>query len=554
MLRDMCALFLERKEFFLKLLWEHLEISMISILIAIVLGGLVGILISEYQQSAKPAMGVINFLYTIPSISMLGFLIPFSGVGNMTAVIALTIYALLPMVRNTHTGITNVDAAILEAAKGMGSTRMQILFKIKLPLAMPVIMSGIRNMVTMTIALAGIASFIGAGGLGVAIYRGITTNNVEMTMVGSLLIALLALLMDFILGFIEKRMKKRTAKAKRTNHILAAIALLACLGIIVGSVFAGREKDTLKIATKPMTEQYILGEMLDIMIEQDTNMKVEVTQGVGGGTSNIQPGMEKGEFDLYPEYTGTGWNMVLKKDGLYNEDLFKDMQKEYKEKLDKYQSKLSILQYEMYKKGIPSVFGFEGWDAGGKGGAIRRLTAALDPLGYSVNPVAAPNVVEKSFNYLWRFWTRFPKQGEIAIFDRTWYGRVMVERIEGFCTKQEWQRAYKEINDMEHDLASAGAIVLKFWMQIDKDEQERRFRARQENPDKQWKITDEDWRNREKWDQYEEAVNEMLIRTSTPDAPWIVVEGNCKYYARIKVLQTVVDAIEARLKEEKKKR
>ncbi len=334
MLRDMCALFLERKEFFLKLLWEHLEISMISILIAIVLGGLVGILISEYQQSAKPAMGVINFLYTIPSISMLGFLIPFSGVGNMTAVIALTIYALLPMVRNTHTGITNVDAAILEAAKGMGSTRMQILFKIKLPLAMPVIMSGIRNMVTMTIALAGIASFIGAGGLGVAIYRGITTNNVEMTMVGSLLIALLALLMDFILGFIEKRMKKRTAKAKRTNHILAAIALLACLGIIVGSVFAGREKDTLKIATKPMTEQYILGEMLDIMIEQDTNMKVEVTQGVGGGTSNIQPGMEKGEFDLYPEYTGTGWNMVLKKDGLYNEDLFKDMQKEYKEKLD----------------------------------------------------------------------------------------------------------------------------------------------------------------------------------------------------------------------------
>ena len=334
MLRDMCALFLERKEFFLKLLWEHLEISMISILIAIVLGGLVGILISEYQQSAKPAMGVINFLYTIPSISMLGFLIPFSGVGNMTAVIALTIYPLLPMVRNPHTGITNVDAAILEAAKGMGSTRMQILFKIKLPLAMPVIMSGIRNMVTMTIALAGIASFIGAGGLGVAIYRGITTNNVEMTMVGSLLIALLALLMDFILGFIEKRMKKRTAKAKRTNHILAAIALLACLGIIVGSVFAGREKDTLKIATKPMTEQYILGEMLDIMIEQDTNMKVEVTQGVGGGTSNIQPGMEKGEFDLYPEYTGTGWNMVLKKDGLYNEDLFKDMQKEYKEKLD----------------------------------------------------------------------------------------------------------------------------------------------------------------------------------------------------------------------------
>lgn len=143
-----------------------------------------------------------------------------------------------------------------------------------------------------------------------------------------------------------------------------------------------------------------------------------------------------------------------------------------------------------------------------------------------------------------------PKAGHIAIFDRTWYGRVMVERIEGFCTKQEWQRAYKEMNDMERDLADSGTIVLKFWMQIDKEEQERRFRARQENPQKQWKITDEDWRNREKWDQYEEAVNEMLIRTSTEYAPWVVVEANDKYYARIKVLETVVQAIEKRIKEQ----
>ena len=145
-----------------------------------------------------------------------------------------------------------------------------------------------------------------------------------------------------------------------------------------------------------------------------------------------------------------------------------------------------------------------------------------------------------------------PKAGHIAIFDRTWYGRVMVERIEGFCTKQEWQRAYKEMNDMEKDLADAGAIVMKFWMQIDKEEQESRFKARQENPQKQWKITDEDWRNREKWDQYEEAVNEMLIRTSTEYAPWVVVEANDKYYARIKVLETVVQAIEKRLKEQSK--
>ncbi len=333
MLQSVWTMFLKRHSFFLSLLWEHLEISLLAIIIAILFGGLVGILISEYQRSAKPALGVINFLYTIPSISMLGLLIPFSGIGNTTAVIALTVYALLPMVRNTHTGITNVDANLLEAAKGMGSTRLQILFKIKLPLAMPVIMSGIRNMVTMTIALAGIASFIGAGGLGVAIYRGITTNNTAMTVVGSLLIALLALLMDFILGFVEKRMKLHTTKAKTVNRILAAAAILLCIGIIGGSFLQSQQKDTVHIATKPMTEQYILGEMLTLLIEQDTGLKVELTQGVGGGTSNIQPAMEKGEFDLYPEYTGTGWNMVLKQEGLYTEDLFDQMQAQYQDQL-----------------------------------------------------------------------------------------------------------------------------------------------------------------------------------------------------------------------------
>lgn len=332
MLKEIWSIFVDRKDFFLGLLLEHLEISLISILIAILFGGLVGILISEFQKTAKPTLGVINFLYTIPSISMLGFLIPFSGVGNATAVIALTIYALLPMVRNTHTGITNVEPSILEAAKGMGSTRTEILFKIKLPLASPVIMSGIRNMVTMTIALAGIASFIGAGGLGVAIYRGITTNNAAMTMVGSLLIALLALVMDFVLGFIEKRMKRHRAKHKKANKIMAVIAVVLCLGI-AGSVFiSAQPKGTIHIATKPMTEQYVLGEMLDILIEQDTDLHVELTQGVGGGTSNIQPAMESGEFDLYPEYTGTGWNMVLGHDGLYTEDLFGELETEYSER------------------------------------------------------------------------------------------------------------------------------------------------------------------------------------------------------------------------------
>ena len=224
---------------------------------------------------------------------------------------------------------------------------------------------------------------------------------------------------------------------------------------------------------------------------------------------------------------------------------------ENKEKLDKLQKKLEKLHGELYRRRIPVVLGFEGWDAGGKGGAIKRLTAKMDPRGYAVNPTASPNDIEKAHHYLWRFWRAMPKDGHVAIFDRTWYGRVMVERIEGFCTKEEWQRAYKEINDMEKDLHDAGAIVIKFWMHIDKDEQERRFKERQENPEKQWKITDEDWRNREKWDQYEDAVNEMLLRTSTDYAPWVVVEGNDKYYARVKVLRTVVEAIEKRIKEMK---
>lgn len=333
MLKDVWVLLTGRWDFFGKLLLEHIEISSAAILIAVVFGGLVGILISEYQKGVKATLGVISFLYTIPSISMLGFLIPFSGIGNATAVIALTIYALLPMVRNTYTGMTNVDPAILEAAKGMGSTGKQILIRVQLPLAMPVIFSGIRNMVTMTIALAGIASFIGAGGLGVAIYRGITTNNAAMTIAGSLLIAALALAVDFLLGFAEKRMNMRGKKAKQQNRILAATAAALIVCLVLGIAVPGGKGKVIHLATKPMTEQYILGEMLKAMIEQDTDLTVDLTQGVGGGTANIEPAMESGKFDLYPEYTGTGWNMVLKRDGLYAEAQFDELQKAYQETL-----------------------------------------------------------------------------------------------------------------------------------------------------------------------------------------------------------------------------
>lgn len=238
----------------------------------------------------------------------------------------------------------------------------------------------------------------------------------------------------------------------------------------------------------------------------------------------------------------------LKESVLKKVDLTKKLDREtYEKKLEELQKKLTLLHSEIYAKRIPVVLAFEGWDAGGKGGAIKRLTRALDPRGYTVNPTSSPNDIERAHHYLWRFWTRMPKDGHIAIFDRTWYGRVMVERIEGFCTTQEWQRAFKEMNQMEQQLVNHGAIVIKFWMHIDKEEQERRFKERQETPDKQWKITDEDWRNREKWELYEQAVDEMMVRTSTVNAPWVIVEGNDKLYARIKVLETVVDALEKRL-------
>ncbi len=226
--------------------------------------------------------------------------------------------------------------------------------------------------------------------------------------------------------------------------------------------------------------------------------------------------------------------------------------KEYKQKLDSLQKKMEILHSELYRLRIPVVICFEGWDAGGKGGAIKRLTSHMDPRGYQVNPTASPNDTEKAHHYLWRFWNNMPKAGHIAIFDRTWYGRVMVERIEGFCSEAEWKRAYQEINEMEEHLANSGCIVLKFWLHIDKDEQERRFKERMENPAKQWKITDEDWRNREKWDEYEKAVDEMLVRTSTTYAPWEIVEANSKYYARVKVLKTVVEAMEKEIEKRKK--
>lgn len=217
---------------------------------------------------------------------------------------------------------------------------------------------------------------------------------------------------------------------------------------------------------------------------------------------------------------------------------------EYQDKLKKYQERIREIEYIIYKKKIPVLIVLEGWDAAGKGGAISRLTQNMDPRGYTVIPVAAPNDEEKSRHYLWRFWRAMPKQGHIAIFDRSWYGRVLVERVEGYCSEQEWRQAYREINEMEEQWVHYDAAIAKLWLHLDKDEQKRRFEERLANVDKQWKITGEDWRNREKWAQYEEAIDEMFFRTSTTYAPWTIVEANSKPYARLKVLKTVIEAVE----------
>lgn len=223
-------------------------------------------------------------------------------------------------------------------------------------------------------------------------------------------------------------------------------------------------------------------------------------------------------------------------------------EEDYRRQLKALQKQLGELHNRLYRRRVPVVIAYEGWDAAGKGGNIKRLTEALDPRGYEVHPIASPEPYAKARHYLWRFWTRLPKDGHIAIFDRTWYGRVMVERLEGFCSENDWQRAYNEINEFERELTDWGAVVIKFWVQIDKQTQLLRFNERQNDPAKQWKITEEDWRNREKWDAYETAVNEMLQKTSTANAPWHILESVDKKYARIKALQITADALEKALR------
>jgi polyphosphate kinase 2 (PPK2 family) len=219
----------------------------------------------------------------------------------------------------------------------------------------------------------------------------------------------------------------------------------------------------------------------------------------------------------------------------------------YERQLARLQAKLHLLGFQIYLQKRPVVLIFEGWDAAGKGGAIHRITAELDPRSFVVHPIAAPAGDDMAHHYLYRFWRRLPPRGQIALFDRSWYGRVLVERVEGFARPDEWRRAYDEINQFERQLVSFGTIICKFWMHISPEEQLRRFEERQQIAIKAWKLTSEDWRNREQWPQYEQAADEMLLRTSTPAAPWTIVEAEDKRFGRIKVLRTVVRRLEDEL-------
>jgi polyphosphate:AMP phosphotransferase len=223
--------------------------------------------------------------------------------------------------------------------------------------------------------------------------------------------------------------------------------------------------------------------------------------------------------------------------------------KPYRKRLEKAQAQLFRAARRARDEGLSSVMVFEGWDAGGKGGAVRRLTAALDAGLYHVVPVAAPTDEERAQHYLWRFWRHLPRRGRMTIFDRSWYGRVLVERVESFAFSMDWQRAYSEIRDFEEQLVEHGIVISKFWLHIDPDEQMRRFREREETPHKQHKITEEDYRNRERWRDYELAVNEMVQRTSTRSAPWTLVPANDKRFARVHVIETHLARLRAALRE-----
>ena len=321
----------QRRDYLYELLIQHFVLSLTAILIIVVIGIGTGIALLRFKSLRQVVLGFVNFIYTIPSIAMFGLFIPLVGIGFVNALVVLVIYGLLPMIRNTYTGLSEVDPLYIDAAKGMGATPSQVFFRVRWPLAFPTILSGFRTMVVMTIALAGLASFIGAGGLGQAIYRGINTNNSSLILAGSISVALLALVTDLIIGVFEKRVRSRKLHSRRNRLFALFAALFFILTPLLLFLFDGRgiqaeRSSEIAVASKPTAEQYILGEIIARLIEEKTAIPVKRTFGIGGGTSNIHPAMLSGEIDIYPEYTGTAWLFVLKEQKIINPDtLFKKL-------------------------------------------------------------------------------------------------------------------------------------------------------------------------------------------------------------------------------------
>lgn len=322
-LTDFFKTITERRDYLYELLVQHIFLSLGAIVIITFIGLAAGILILHKSKLRQIVLGIVNFLYTIPSIAMFGLFIPLVGIGYLNALLVLVIYGLLPVIRNTYTGLNEVDPQLLDAAKGMGATPLQIFIRIRWPLAFPTILAGFRTMVVMTIALAGLASFIGAGGLGQAIYRGINTNNSSLIIVGSLSVAFLALFADLLIGLYEKSVKARYIRVTKKKGwykyaaISVTVILISLFAIFHSPVNSNR---TIVVASKPTSEQYILGEIIAKYIEANTDLEVERKFGIGGGTSNIHPAMLTGEIDIYPEYTGTSWLFVLKNQQINNAD------------------------------------------------------------------------------------------------------------------------------------------------------------------------------------------------------------------------------------------
>ncbi len=313
--------FWERRIYYLQLFAEHLLLSLGSLLAVTFLGILLGVFVFYSAKSRKIILPLINFLYTIPSIAMFGLLIPLVGIGLKNALIVLIIYGLLPIVRSTYSGLKEVPAQLVEAAEGLGSTPIQVFKNIYFPLALPSILSGLRITVVMIVALTGLAALIGAGGLGQAIFRGLNTMNTGLIVTGSLGISLFAILGDQWIGQFEKnesllRIISRNATKRQRNRIIfpSIFVFIAAIGALIYlNPLSSKSSETITVASKPTSEQFILGEIISQTIENNTDINVIRKFGIGGGTTNIHPAMISGDLDIYVEYSGTAWLNVLEK-------------------------------------------------------------------------------------------------------------------------------------------------------------------------------------------------------------------------------------------------